>query len=126
MSSVTMSGSSACTFSNASTPLRAVPHTRNPSSEVIISATTLRMNALSSTTSTERTSEDTGAFGHRPHGHFAVGHIERHGAAVIATRVFGHHRNLRLEQRLARTQNIPHPNILAAQFQQLAEQPCAA
>src|SRR5258705_157562 len=52
-SSVTMSGSSACTFAIASTPLRAVPTTTNSSDAARMSPMDLRMNALSSTTSTD-------------------------------------------------------------------------
>src|SRR5688572_20950501 len=89
MSSVTTSGSSAWICRSASWPSRAVPTTRNSSHDVMSSETSLRMKALSSTTSTVRCLEDTLPHLERADGDAAVGQIEVDAASVVAAGVVG-------------------------------------
>src|SRR6185437_4718982 len=82
---VTRSGLSECTLLSASRPLRAVPTTRKPPAPSTISATSLRMNALSSTTSTVRGAlEDDIALHHGADLHLAGLDVKEHAAPVSA------------------------------------------
>src|SRR6185312_7221340 len=90
-SMVTRSGLSECTLLSASRPLRAVPTTRKSPAPSTIAATSLRMNALSSTTSTVRGALETDiAFHHGAHLHLARLDVEEHAPAVAAAHVFAH------------------------------------
>src|SRR5689334_3522204 len=96
-SMVTRSGFNACTLFSASRPLRAVPTTRKSPAPSTISATSLRMNALSSTTSTVRGAlENDIAFHHGTHLHLARGDLEEHAAAVAAAHGLARDRETRL------------------------------
>src|SRR5918911_1325276 len=101
MSSVTMSGSRACTFFRASSPLRAAPTTRNSPDASITSATSFRMKALSSTTSTVRAAplEDDIALHHGFHDHLARGYVEVHAPPVRAAHVLGEDGDARAGER---------------------------
>src|SRR5688572_17698681 len=84
MSSVTRSGSRVWIFFNASRPLRAVPMTRNSAEASIISETSLRMNALSSTTRTVGSLEDDMSGLQRLHRETAIANVEIDAPAVVA------------------------------------------
>src|SRR5579864_9318713 len=95
-SMVTRSGLSECTLLNASRPLRAVPTTRKSPAPSTISATSLRMKALSSTTSTVRGAlENDIALHHRADLHRARRDVEEDAAAVAAAHVFAGDRQTR-------------------------------
>src|SRR6185312_6415523 len=84
-SMVTRSGFNDCTLFSASRPLRAVPTTRKSPAPSTISATSLRMNALSSTTSTVRGAlENDIALHHGAHLHRARRDVKEHAAPVSA------------------------------------------
>src|SRR5690348_10472921 len=98
MSSVTISGSRAWICFNASSPLRAVPATRNSPLVDRISLTNFRMNALSSTTRTVRLLEDTLPHLERLHHHATIAHVEVDAAPVLAAGVRRDERDVRQPQ----------------------------
>src|SRR3990172_1172808 len=117
-----MSGSSAWICASASTPSRAVPPTRTPAKPPISSATTVRMSALSSTTSTvflvsrrgpPGASEDTLAPAHRADLEPSARDVERHRAAALAADVLAHDAHARRLQGGARRLDVPLPHARA-------------
>src|SRR6478609_73142 len=114
MSSVTMSGSSAWICFSASRPLRAVPTTRNSPLAARMSLTSLRVNALSSTTRTVRCLEDTLPHSERLHHHATIRQVEVHAASVLATRVGGDEGNLRQPQHAPGGFDVPFAHVDAA------------
>src|SRR5687768_412477 len=130
MSSVTTSGSSACICRSASSPLRAVPTTRNSDDEATMSLTTLRMKALSSTTRTVRAAgatagppelDDTRAPLERAHDHRAVGDAQVDAPPVVPPGVPRDHRHAGGGERGARGLHVPLAHVDAAGGQQLRE-----
>src|SRR6185312_16685975 len=89
-----------CTLRTASSPSRAVPTTRNSSLVCTSSVMRRRMNALSSTTSTERGAlENDIAPGKRSHFHHSGRDGEVHAAAMGPPHIFRHDGDARLQQR---------------------------
>src|SRR6185437_11743659 len=125
ISSVTISGSNACTWRRASSPSRAVPTTRNSSdAPAMRSVMTLRMKALSSTTSTVRTRgclEDTVAVGQRSDDHVSVGHVQEHAPPIPAANVLGHDRHSGLDQRAPRRLDVALAHVDAADGKERAK-----
>src|SRR5688500_19227565 len=125
MSSVTMCGSSACTCFSASSPFRAVPTTWKPSQASIISVMTLRMNALSSTTSTVcrcvTRSEPQVAGLERPDEDRAIPQVEVHAAAMLAARVLADDRDAVPTKRLAGRRHVALTHVDAARGNQRCE-----
>src|SRR5690606_11206033 len=78
---ITRSGASEWIFSNASSPLRATPASRNSPELSMVSASIRRKKALSSATRTDGTSEGDGTMHHRRDLDLATVHIEPHRAA---------------------------------------------
>src|SRR5712691_8830580 len=105
MSSVTMPGSRAWTRLSASSPLRAVPTTLNSPDAATICEIRRRMNALSSTTSTDGL-EDTIASLDRSHFDAAVVEVQEDTAPVVGADVFGHDRYAGRLQSLARRRHV--------------------
>ena len=101
MSSVTRSGSSAWIFSSASCPSRAVPITVNSANDDTRSLMIVRMNALSSTTSTDQRLEDTVTVPHRAHLQASRPDIEIDGASHVTTDQFPDHPHPGHRQRVA-------------------------
>src|SRR4029077_9176544 len=110
---VTRSGSSACTLSSASRPLRAVAATVNSPELSRICVIKRRMNALSSTTRTVRGAplsavsplfgaalEDTISLLQGPDLDAPVFHKKVHAAPVIAPHIFGSDRDATGDERL--------------------------
>src|SRR5262249_11275793 len=125
MSRVTMSGSRAWICCSASCPLRAVPTTRNSLDAPTISAISFRMNALSSTTSTERTLDgaldDTLPRAKRLHDEPAVVGVEIDGAPVVAADVLREKRDPVLAQHASRRVGVALAHVHAARRQEGAE-----
>src|SRR5688572_25818611 len=126
ISSVTRSGSRAWTFFNASSPFRAVPMTRNSPEPSIISETSLRMNALSSTTRTVGSLEDDMAGLERFDGQPSIAHIEVHAAAVIAANVLRHDRNAGVLERGPRRNDVSLADLQTRRRQERGEHARAA
>src|SRR5688500_18490518 len=118
MSSVTRSGSRVWIFLSASSPLRAVPTTRNSPEPSTISDTSLRMNALSSTTSTVGSLEDDMSRLERLYGQAAVAHVEVHATAVVATDLLGDERNPRVLERRPGRYDVPFADLEPTRRQQ--------
>src|SRR5687768_14994003 len=90
----------------------------------IISVMTLRMNALSSTTSTVcrvTRSDPQVARLERPDEHRAVAQVEVDAATVLAAGVLADDRNAVLPQRLARGDDVPFAHVHAARRNQRRE-----
>src|SRR5688572_33502798 len=121
MSSVTMSGSSAWICLSASSPLRAVPTTRNSPLVASISLTNRRMNALSSTTRTVRWLEDTLPHLERLHDHATVGDVEVDATSVLTARVRGDEGDVCQPQHALRGLDVPLAHVDAAGRQQRRE-----
>src|SRR5688572_7944088 len=126
MSSVTMSGSSAWICLSASSPLRAVPTTRNSPLVASISLTNRRMNALSSTIRTVRWLEDTLPHLERLHDHATVRQVEVNAAPVLAARVRRDQWDLRQTQDSLRGLDVALAHVDAARGQQRREHAGAA
>src|SRR6185503_15062776 len=134
---VTMSGSSACTLCSASMPLRAVPATRNspPPDSSMICEMSRRMNALSSTTSTLRTSpsapaaaalDDTISLLEGANLHAPVAQVEVYAAPVVAADVFRDDRHAALHQCLTSRDHIALADVDAPTREQAGEHARAA
>src|SRR5688572_10387348 len=113
MSSVTRSGSRAWIFFSASRPLRAVPITRNSAEASIISETSLRMNALSSTTRTVGSLEDDMPGPQRLHGEATITHVEVDAAAVVAANLLRNDRDSSVLGRGTRRHDVAFPDLEA-------------
>src|SRR6476660_5429182 len=118
MSSVPMSGSSARICFSASRPLRAVPTTRNSPLAARMSLTSLRVNALSSTTRTVRCLEDTLPHSERLHHHATIRQVEVNAAPVLTARVGGDEGDLGQAQYAPRRLDVPFAHVDAAGGQQ--------
>src|SRR5437868_10617572 len=134
---VTSSGSRVCTFCSASSPLRAVPATRNSPELSRICEIKRRMNALSSTTSTDgggivgwspvgATLEDTIALLERSHLYPSVVQVEMDAPPVIAADVLGDDRHAIRLERLTSGSDIAIADVDAARRQQIREHARAA
>src|SRR5918998_6371852 len=127
MSSVTTSGASAWTFFSASMPLRAVPTTRNSSLDSTSSRTSLRMNALSSTTSTVwRPLEVILPPAQGAHAEAARRDVEIHAPPEVPADVLGHEGKVRLGERLPRRRGVSLAHVPASRGQERAEHARAA
>src|SRR3982751_3598550 len=129
---VTKSGSSACTFCNASRPFRAVAMTWNSPEASRICEMRRRMNALSSTTSTERRAasppvgagimlEDTIALLQRAHLDATVVEMKMHAASMVTPDVFGNDRHAASRQCLPRRDHVSFTDVDAARGEQIRE-----
>src|SRR5450759_3154922 len=105
-SSVTTSGSSAWIFSSASCPARAVPITVNSGNDAMRSLMIVRMNALSSTTSTDQRLEDTITVPYRAHIHASRPDVEVDRTPDLAANELADHRHPGLRQRRARRGDV--------------------
>src|SRR6184192_1633343 len=125
---VTSSGLRVWTFCSASRPLRAVPATRNSPELSRICEMSRRINALSSTTSTESgglarwspgvaTLEDTIAFLERSHLDASVVEEKMDAPAVIAPHIFGDDRHAVLGQHLTSGGDVPIADVDSARRQ---------
>src|SRR3954454_11771441 len=102
-----MSGSSAWIFRIASCPLRAVPTTWKSGEPAMISPMTRRMNALSSTTSTDAGPlEDTTALREGRDVHAPGGEMEVAAAPVVDPRILGEELDSRGGERLPRREHV--------------------
>src|SRR5574341_234184 len=123
---VTTSGWSWCTLRTASRPSRAVPTTRNSPEAPSRSATTWRMSALSSTTSTLGRSDTALPLPHQPHRQRAVRDVEPDGPARGAAHVFGHDGDVGGAQRGARGHHVALAHLDRAGGYELYEHAGAA
>src|SRR3954453_22043694 len=102
-----MSGSSVCSCRMASWPLRAVPTTLKSGEPSMISPMTRRMNALSSTTSTDAGPlEDTISFLQGSYSPAAGAEVEIDAAPVVEPRILGHELDLRRRERFAGREDV--------------------
>src|SRR5437867_416885 len=134
---VTRSGLSACTLCSASTPFRAVAATRNSPDSSMICEMSRRMNALSSTTSTDRSAppwpvplagalDDTVPLLEGPHFGAPIAEVKVHAPAVTAPDVLGDDANAAIEERLARGGDVALADVDAAGGEQVREHARAA
>src|SRR2546423_1211870 len=133
---VTRSGLSACTLCSASRPLRAVAATRNSPDSSMICEMRRRMNALSSTTSTDLSTppsavladalDDTVPLLERPHFGASIAEVEVHAPAVIAADVLGDDGNAAIEEGLSRGHDVALADVDAAGGEQVREHARAA
>src|SRR3954468_520051 len=126
-SSVTICGSSASICFSASSPLRAVPMTRNSGEASMICVMTRRMNALSSTTRTvDAGLDDTVAFLQRPHFDAAIIEMKVDAPSVVETRILGEERDVRRRQHVLRGVDVPLAHVDAGAAGELPEHAGAA
>src|SRR5438046_297116 len=125
-SSVTMSGSSWWICFSASYPFRAVPTIVNSPDFAIVCEINRRMKALSSTTSTRVSSEDTGPPPQRANLDTPVIGEHRDAAAVIQSGILGDDRNVRRAEHVAHGGHVALADVHAAAGEQGSEHARAA
>src|SRR5512146_217201 len=123
---VTMSGTYLWSFRSASCPSRAVATTRNSPEASMISVSTRRKRALSSTTRTDGSSERSVTIDQRPDRDRPVGHPEAHRAAGGAAGGLGHDRDAEGRQRLPAGDDVALAHLHGAHRRQVGEHAGAA